>query len=302
MTHSEARVPWALRRISIVAALTAAGFAIGGTPAAAHAASRLLIVCGRCPTTSFTYNSIQDAIDHDSNGATIMVLGGTYDENLHVDGAYDQYGGESAANITVRGSGKVIVNGGENGSVLIVGSGYAAKFVNITLTGGSYIIGGGIYNSGTVALEGTSSVTDNSALYGGGIFNYGVVTLAGTASVSGNTASSFGGGIVNGDPGAGLTMAGNSTVHDNHGGSDGGGIYAEGPVTMMGTSSIYKNTTDANGGDILDGEGTVTLEQSATIHNNTAAVSGGGVYVAGGSVVGPQSSIYANTPDNCVNC
>ena len=56
--------------------------------------------------------------------------------------------------------------------------------------------GGGIYNEGTVRLDGASSVTGNSAGHGGGIANDRLLVLDGSASVTGNTALTEGGGVI----------------------------------------------------------------------------------------------------------
>jgi len=58
--------------------------------------------------------------------------------------------------------------------------------------------GGGIYNFGTVTLNGSSSVTANSAIFGAGIRNgpSSTLTMQGSSSITANTAT-IGGGIHN---------------------------------------------------------------------------------------------------------
>ena len=70
------------------------------------------------------------------------------------------------------------------------------------------------FASGTVILNGNSSVTGNTAaVRGGGIFNSGTLTLNDSSSVTGNTAGVNGGGIFNIGT---ATLNGSSSVTGNH--------------------------------------------------------------------------------------
>jgi len=82
--------------------------------------------------------------------------------------------------------------------------------------------GGGIENSGALAMRGSSSVTGNTAGHalGGGIFNLGTLSLRGSSSVSGNTAPKYGGGIFN----VGILTLGRASSVTGNTATEGGGI------------------------------------------------------------------------------
>jgi hypothetical protein len=120
--------------------------------------------------------------------------------------------------------------------------------------------GGGIFNAvltGAGAIErggalilNDSTVSDNTSPQGdaGGIFNTGTVTLNGTSSISGNNGGS-GGGIFN-EAGT-VTLNGRSTITGNTA-QTGAGIYNDGTVTMNGSSTITGNTASGTGGGIFN--------------------------------------------------
>ncbi|MGH4000623.1 MAG: choice-of-anchor Q domain-containing protein, partial [Pseudonocardiaceae bacterium] len=122
--------------------------------------------------------------------------------------------------------------------------------------------GGGIENSGTLALERLSTVSGNTGRgLGGGIQNLGTLALN-SSTVSGNTASQ-------------TTILG-TRVPGSGGGIFAGSIRNYRSTLTLTDSSVTGNSADDYGGGIFDGFGTVTL-RSSTVSGNTAGQLGGGV-------------------------
>jgi len=241
-----------------------------------------------------TASKIQGAVNAAAlSGDTINVAAGTYKENVKID-----------KSLAVKGAGstKTIVDGNKAGSVFSIGTVYPNVNValsDIKIQNGAAAYGGGIYNSGTATITG-STISDNT---GGGIYNEGTATITGStisdntgggirnpwtsamiiagmisrssggiltiqdSKITGNTATR-GGGIDNGYKATiiGCTISGNSAK------DDGGGIWNE--YEMKTTSStIWGNTAGYGGGGIWN-EGIATIAGS-TISGNTARYGGG---------------------------
>ncbi|MFN6486352.1 MULTISPECIES: hypothetical protein [unclassified Nostoc] len=165
--------------------------------------------------------------------------------------------------------------------------------------------GGGIYNSGTLAVN-YSTISDNysydnanSTGNGGGIYNSGTLTLN-YSRITNNSAigdsfrdnfSRSGGGIYN----SGTLTINGSNISNNNSGYSGGGIENTGSLTVN-----YSNITDnaAIGGgpgggiDIYGSYGHVTLTtiNYSTISGNKATV-GAGIYNIGFNFPTPNGTI-----------
>ena len=112
-----------------------------------------------------------------------------------------------------------------------------------TVSGNSALNGGGVYNRGTLTLSGCT-VTGDSAFNGGGVENGGTLTLSG-CTVTGDSAGFFGGGVENFGT---LTMSGCTVTGDSAGG--GGGLYNTATGTVALNSTIVANSL--GGGDIVN--------------------------------------------------
>ncbi len=163
----------------------------------------------------------------------------------------------------------------------------------VTINGGSIennsaASGGGIYNNGTVTISG-GSIGNNSATSGGGIYNSsGAVSISG-GSIGNNNSTNYGGGIYN-HRGT-LTINGGSI--ENNSANIGGGIYNDdeyGKVNISGGS--IENNSAGSGGGISNDYGTVTIS-GGKIENNNANASGGGVYNHG-TVIMEEGIISGN--------
>ncbi len=179
--------------------------------------------------------------------------------------------GENGATLTVTGS-TVSGNtaGGEGGGIRNVGGG-TASLTNVSVSGNSALVGGGISNGATLTLTSTT-VSANTATFGGGIHNADTATLI-DSTVSDNFTGGSGGGILN--SGGTLSITG-STVSDNTAGAGGGGgIGSVDGTLILADSTVSGNTTPSFGGGISSIFGTMTLT-SSTVSDNTAG-SGGGI-------------------------
>ena len=101
------------------------------------------------------------------------------------------------------------------------------------LTGGFHDNGGGVWNLGTLIMEG-GCVTGNTALdSGGGVANYGTMVLTG-GSVQGNTALRDGGEVFN-EAKARLTVGGDAVIGNDE--AKHSGIRNEGALTVIGAQN-----------------------------------------------------------------
>src|SRR6516225_37731 len=85
----------------------------------------------------------------------------------------------------------VTVNANHASRVFQVDRLVTASISGLTISGGNFAIGGGMFNLGTATLT-NCTVSGNSAtrLQGGGVFNYGSATLT-DCTISGNSATAF---------------------------------------------------------------------------------------------------------------
>ena len=182
------------------------------------------------------------------------------------------------------------------------GSDMTIELTGVTLNGNS--LGGGIYNTGTLALKGgtisgnkaslgggiqntgtlkvsDSTICGNTGTYGGGIYNKsGKLTMSG-GEISGNVSTSQGGGIFNL---SGTVEISNEIISVNKG-PYGGGIYCEGSSSKLEISSgSVDNNSGSYGGGIYNKSGTLAVS-NGTISGNTATSYGGGLYTTGTSSI-----------------
>ncbi|NEQ50313.1 MAG: hypothetical protein F6K11_09305, partial [Leptolyngbya sp. SIO3F4] len=168
---------------------------------------------------------------------------------------------------------------------------------NSTLSGNSTIFGGGIANTGTLAID-NSEISGNTAnIDGGGIHNTsgGIVTVSNSV-ISDNSASDDGGGIHNFVDST-VTVI-NSTIVGNSANDNGGGIYSRGSATV-GNSTITGNTAGDDGGGIAVYTGATTISNSI-VSGNTATDAGnelssfgsGTVTVDGNNLLGSSESTF----------
>jgi len=232
---------------------------------------------------------IQDALAVAANGDRILIASGTYTENLSIT--------EDLQLLGVQGSAVTIVDGGANGSVVVVEQGATVLIDGLTLRNGRAAEGGGLFARGTVTLR-NSTISGNEATgryAGGGIGNdYGSGPMVlENCTVSGNTASDqFGGN------GAGIsavygdslrltncTVSGNSITSAF--GGYGGGIFTYKTPLYISASTISGNSSGYIGGGIMAYKSNPTELRNTTISGN----SGGGLLTYGGQ---PYPTLLSN--------
>ena len=216
---------------------------------------------------------------------------------------------------------------GDNGCAFSINTSAPVTISNLKITGGNNISGnaynsgkgGGLYlsSSTNVTLESGTFITNNTAKTGGGIYNMGTLTING-ATISNNNASIGGGGayIYTGK----CDIKGNTVIsynqaivpesqnsNEDYVGGNGGGLYVvtipdgadspevtiDGSVTIANNSALTENanTSSGVGGGIFVGSSDPETKPSVinsvlikgehvAISNNTSTYAGGGIYIA----------------------
>jgi hypothetical protein len=222
--------------------------------------------------------SLREAIALSAPGSTItfgpflshrtITMGGSQlliDRDLVIDGTSLNSG------VSIDANGAV-----SNHRVFEVAAGTNVTMKRLTISGGKEAYGGGIGNSGTLALS-EVTLTDNLATYiGGAIYNsFGDLTLTDT-TLAGNSGADFGGGILN----FGGTVSLRNTTLTGNSAPVGGGIYTYAGGTVTLTHATLSGNSADNGGGIYQNDGTMTLI-NVVVAGNTAA-SNSNVYGAFG--------------------
>ena len=242
-------------------------------------------VAGACATISYALTQ--------ANPDDTIEVSGTIDDNPTVN---------IPVTITqLSGGNPAVVDGGTNGSVLVVASKQDIDVTlnDLTVQNGDSNVGGGIAVEGNSTLTVTDSVisgnTASGGGQGGGIYNDGSLNIV-DSTVSGNTGSpgAQGAGIFNNGT---LTVTNSAlTANTAEGGAQGAGIYSDGTATVS-DSTVSGNTAPGGGqGAGIYNSGTVTVTDS-TIADNTipgpGAGQGGGIYNSGTASVA-DSTISGN--------
>ena len=289
-----------------------------------------------CFATTWYVNpgqSIQNAINGATHGDTVIVLPGTYYENIFFNGknivltSTDPDSSAVVASTIIDGndSGSVVTFDGsettscilagfkiQNGFVLggggIDGNNCYAMIQNNTIAGNEAGFGGGLY-----ACDGTiqnNTISGNKALNGGGLYScHGTIR---NNTISGNSATQSGGGLYRC-----FGTIQNNTISGNKALNGGGGLYyCDGTIldnTIIGNSvdgyfsdggglyycngtiqnNIISGNSAKNGGGLNDCFGTI---QNNTVTGNSAGVFGGGLFRCEATIV--NCIIWGNTAPN----
>jgi predicted outer membrane repeat protein len=184
--------------------------------------------------------------------------------------------------VTILGSPDITLSGSGNSQVFQVDAGASVSLNGLTITNGTAVQGGAIYNAGLLTLNG-DTLSANAATYGGGIYNQGYLTLD-ASTLSGNSALS-GGGLFNGAAAANATVQDNCILVGNSASLAGGAIENFGYTLSIRGSSLINNTA-AFGGAVFNEQGARMFVASANLSYNTATASGGAVFNIGGGSIG----------------
>jgi CSLREA domain-containing protein len=201
--------------------------------------------------------------------------------------------------LVIDGGDVITTSGGGNTRVWWIEPGSGIALRQIAVVNGDSNDGGGIYNSGSIAVYSTTIDSNNASLHGGGVYNKGIMTIVNSAFKQ-NTSYLESGAIDNRDT---LTIT-NCRFTNNvvtAGGGGGIGTYHD-TATIITHSTFSGNIANVGGG--IDNAGNLAISDSA-ISGNTARNWGGGISnwnqmvvqnstISGNSAFDYGGAIYAN--------
>lgn len=213
------------------------------------------IITGEAPGETLLvpsqYATIQDAINASENRDTILVAPGTYQENINYSGKNIMIGSYAL----IYGSEETfmhqtIIDGGGNGSVVIMNSGEdsSAVLFGFTIQNGNAEFGGGIMIESSEPTFEYLFIKNNTADYGGGVYaRYEGEPVFNHVTVIENTAGQGGGMRFrdNANP-----IISNCTIKWNISSGAGGGIYCNNADPEISYTSIIANVAN-EGGDAV---------------------------------------------------
>ena len=250
------------------------------------------------------YSTIQSAINAANEGDTVLVLPGTYYENINFNGNNITVG---SLFLTIQDTfyiSHTIIDGNQNGRVVsfISGENSTAMLNGFTIINGFIVYsGGGIacHNSNptlvNLIISGNSAnengggidcyqsnpnleyviISNNSAGWGGGISCHTNSTpVLVNLTIMGNTAIEAGGGIFCYQSNPNMV---NVTISDNYTDGSGGGILCNQSSPNLENSTISGNSAEFGGGILCDDNSNPTIV-TVTISDNSANNSGGGFF------------------------
>ncbi len=227
------------------------------------------------------FNSIQTGINTASTGDTVLVDAGIFIEKINFNGKNITVGSLYLTTQDTSYISQTIINGNQNGSVVIFENGEdsTAVLCGFTIVHGNNVFGGGIYckYSSSPSLE-NIIISENSASHsGGGMYcKYSSSPDLKNVTISNNSSISYGGGIYCEDNSCPVlekvTISGNYSHH-------GGGICC-----LFGSSPSLKNVIISNNTATWYGGGIGCFYDSdihvenVTIVDNSASDRGAGIY------------------------
>lgn len=245
---------------------------------------------------------------YNSNGAW------TWDDSAIVGAIVGAITVEEISDSTATGT-PIILNGGAitggsgTGSSASAGGGIYNSGTLImqggTISGNKAVLGGGVYNNkGSFVMKDGTIIGNTSNEHGGGVYNYGTFTMMDGTISDNNAGSGYnGGGVYNGQYAASFVMEG-GTISGNNACS-GAGVYNYGSnvnFTMCGDSAVLNNVGTEGAGVYFNCEGNsiFTVSGNSQINGNEARY-GGGVYISNGAFVMDAGMITGNKAGGTVN-
>lgn len=219
--------------------------------------------------------TISDAIDMATNGDTIIVFPGLYNENINFSGKNIVVGSLMMITDDTSYISTTIIDGSQNGSVVRFTNGESANagLVGFTIRNGVAGYGGGIYCAGADPTLKYLKIVDNSAqYYGGGVYFGGSSSHLLNSWVLNNTSTDYnnhGGGIAASHANISLSDV---IVQDNQA-YNGGGLALYSSTVNMKRVQVTHNTGFHGGGFHLCG--TTGIFRNVLIVNNSADLGGG---------------------------
>jgi hypothetical protein len=250
--------------------------------------------------------TIQNAINVATNGDTVLVSPGTYQENIN-------FLGKAITVVSAKGPAVTTIDGGQKDSVVTFNSGETTTSViqgftiqngmasNIEAIGGGIVVLG--YSSPTIANNIVSNNQACSSGYGIGVHVYGSPVIQNNI-ISNNfvhtgcSGGTGGAGIgISTSPDSKLQIIGN-TIFSNSGAFEGGGISVNNGGGVIANNVIYGNASQGNGGGISLVNQTygIVIVQNL-IYGNTAPM-GNGVYWSNPPAVLADNTITDSAQSN----
>jgi len=203
------------------------------------------------------------------NRGTMTVTNSTLAGNV----ALDSGGGiQNSGLLAVENSVFSANSAGQGGALYNEQPGSAMIQMSNVIDGSAWDGGGGLFNLGTMTVEG-SAVSGNWGPYGGGLFNWidGMLTIS-NSTISGNSANQ-GGGLTTHENST--TVIQNSSIIGNTANWAGGGVNNWGSLTIT-DSVLRENTSSIGVGNAINSD--VNLENAMSI-TGSCIVSNGGMAV-----------------------
>lgn len=235
------------------------------------------------------HGTIQEGIDHASDGDTVLVRPGTYVENVNFRG-YNVVLASSF--LTTRDTAyvsKTIIDGNRSGPVITFESGEdsTAAVIGFTIQNGQNHNGGGIYCSRSGPTITGNVITGNSAKGGyydggGGIFCLSSSPTIRDNVINNNSASPNGGGIYCSE-GSDAVIVGNfisaNSVYGGGGtGARGGGIGCNKSSPRIAYNRIIGNSSSFYGAGIACWYDSNCIIANNIVYRNRANLNGGGIH------------------------
>jgi hypothetical protein len=252
-----------------------------------------------CTTSSNIDCGIDDAItafdtDTTQNEADTIVFDASTPMFVSNGTAIDNTTTGVTLDVTGNGISTTAVSGADVNTVFTVNVG-TVTISDLTVENGSAtgIGGGGIYNSGTLAVMNDSFPNDSAAYNNGGGAIYNTGALSATDDTFSNDAATNanGAGIFN----FGTATATDDTfANDATAGGDGGGLFNYVGATFTATNDTFiGNSASGGGGAVFNYDSTLTASDD-TFANDSAAV--------GGGIMNYGTALVANSIINNAGC
>ena len=243
------------------------------------------------------YRSIQEAINALDDGDAIVVMPGTYYENINMHGKAITLQSSDPTNPQIVES--TIIDGNASGPVIMCNTneGRNTVITGFVITNGNYGTGGGMYNNYSNATVSNCIFRFNAANFkGGGIFNaHGSPSII-NCTISGNTSGDDGGGIYSY---RNTLIAENCIINCNTASCYGGGMCYDScdSIVPIENCTFIGNTAE-NGGGIFTDRRSQAKVINCTFSGNIAYVHGGGIFAGWQSSATIKDSYFCwNTLD-----